>query len=122
MAKQHSYANDKIRVSFDGNICAHAGYCFTQLHDVFDGDRDPPIDLAGGTTDEVVRVVEGCPSSALTYERLDGGQNEVSDETATATLYPNAPLVLKGKIEVGDTKSPRLTLCRCGKSKKQTFL
>ena len=121
MAKQHSYENDKIRVSFDGNICAHAGFCFTQLHDVFDGDRDPPIDLTGGTTEEVIRVVEGCPSSALVYERLDGADNEVPDETATATLYPNAPLVLKGKLQLGDKQYARLTLCRCGKSSNKPF-
>ena len=45
--KQHSYANDEIRVSFDGGKCAHAGFCFRELHDVFDGDNEPPIDLTG---------------------------------------------------------------------------
>ena len=120
--KQHSYSNEEIRVSFDGRRCAHAGYCFRELHNVFDGDRDPPIDLQGGSVDEVIRVVELCPSGALMYERLDGGSNEASAEQASATLIPNGPLALRGALTMGEQTYTRLTLCRCGQKPKETFL
>ena len=118
---QHSYENDVIKVSFNGRICAHAGYCFRELREVFDGARNPPIKLEGGTTEEIIRVVELCPSSALTYHRLDDGQNEKPAEEATAALIANGPLALRGDLTLGDKTYPRLTLCRCGKSREKPF-
>lgn len=119
--KKHSYENEVIRVSFDGGKCAHAGICFGELHDVFDGDNDPPINLSGGTTEEIISVVEKCPSSALTYERLDNQSNEVAQSFATATIIPKGPLALRGQLRVGDESFTRLTLCRCGKSQQKPF-
>ncbi len=118
---QYTYENGSIKVSFDGNKCAHAGYCFRELHDVFDGDRDPPIDLTGGSVEDIVRTIEKCPSSALTYERLDNGQNEVTPASVTATMVENGPLALRGEIQIGDEKLSRVTLCRCGKSNSKPF-
>ena len=118
---KHSYENDVIKVSYDGSKCAHAGYCFGELHGVFDGDRDPPIDLNGASTEEIICVVEKCPSSALIYQRLDGGVNEVANEVATATLIPNGPIALRGDLKLKGETYNRLTLCRCGKSKKKPF-
>ena len=119
--KTHSYQNESIRVSFDGNICAHAGYCFGELHDVFDGDNNPPINLAGGKIDDIIRVVEMCPSSALTYQRLDGSANEVAEASTSATIVPDGPLALRGNLKLGDQQYSRLTLCRCGKSAEKPF-
>ena len=70
--KKYSYENTKISVSFDGAKCTHAGICFRQLHDVFNGDANPPINIEGAPIDDIVRVVALCPSRALTYKRLDG--------------------------------------------------
>lgn len=119
--KQHSFANETIRVSFDGSICAHAGYCFRELHDVFDGDRDPPIDLSAASVEEIIRVVELCPSSALTYERLDAAAQEQASEQAVGRVVPNGPLAIRGQLQLGDKTYPRLTLCRCGQSKNKPF-
>ncbi|MDQ7015943.1 MAG: CDGSH iron-sulfur domain-containing protein [Gammaproteobacteria bacterium] len=118
---QHSYANEKIRVSFDGSKCAHAGLCFGQLHDVFNGDANPPINLKGAPLDEIIRVVELCPSSALTFERLDGEANEVTPEHATAVMLPKGPLALRGALNIEGQHFTRLTLCRCGQSKNKPF-
>jgi CDGSH-type Zn-finger protein/uncharacterized Fe-S cluster protein YjdI len=119
--KTHSYENEKIRVSFDGAKCAHAGFCFGELHDVFDGDNNPPINLAGGTIEEIIRVVEKCPSSALVYKRLDDGPDELTELSVTATIIPGGPLALRGELKLGDAKYSRLTLCRCGKSQQKPF-
>ena len=120
-SKTHNYENEVIRVSFDGTKCAHAGFCFGELHDVFDGDNNPPINLAGGTTEEIIRVVEKCPSSALTYQRLDDESSELAQALVTATIVPNGPLALRGQLLLGDQEYTRLTLCRCGKSQQKPF-
>ncbi len=121
MAKKHSYENEHIRVSFDGTKCAHAGYCYGELHAVFDGDRNPPILLNAASIDEIIKVVGKCPSSALVYERLDGGQNEVAPAQTVATLIPNGPLAIRGTLTLGGQTYTRLTLCRCGKSQQRPF-
>jgi len=119
--KKHSYSNDQITVSFDGSKCAHAGFCFRELHDVFDGDRDPPIDLSGGSVGEIVSVVEKCPSSALTYQRHDDAAQERAPETANATIIPGGPLAVRGNLQIGDDQFCRLTLCRCGQSQNKPY-
>ena len=119
--KKYSYENTEISVSFDGSKCAHAGFCFRQLHDVFDGDANPPINIDGAPIDEIVRVVELCPSSALTYKRLDGEANEIVPELATAVMVPNGPLALRGSLNIEGQQFARLTLCRCGQSKNKPF-
>jgi CDGSH-type Zn-finger protein/uncharacterized Fe-S cluster protein YjdI len=121
MIKKHSYENKQIKVSFDGAKCAHAGYCFKELHDVFDGDRDPPIQLNAANVNEIIKVVEKCPSSALVYERLDGEKNEIAPSQTIATLIPNGPLAIRGALTLGEQTYTRLTLCRCGKSQQQPF-
>ena len=117
----HSFQNRTIKVSFDGNICAHAGICFGELHSVFDGDANPPINLDGASTEEVIRVVTKCPSSALTYERLDGVANEQSVTTNSATIIPNGPVAMRGQLKLGDKEYTRLTLCRCGQSQNKPY-
>lgn len=117
----HSFQNQTIKVSFDGSICAHAGVCFGELHSVFDGDANPPINLDGASTDEIIRVVTKCPSSALTYERLDDAPNEQIATTNTATIVPNGPVALRGQLTLGDTEYTRLTLCRCGQSQNKPY-
>ena len=117
----HSFQNKTIKVSFDGNICAHAGICFGELHSVFDGDANPPINLDGGSTEEVIRVVTKCPSSALTYERLDGSANEQAATSNSATIVPNGPVAMRGQLILNDNKYTRLTLCRCGQSQNKPY-
>lgn len=119
--KHYSSANDNIRVSFDGEKCAHAGYCFQELPAVFDSDNDPPINLSAGSLEDIIRVVEKCPSSALVYKRLDGGAEETAPDKATATLERDGPLALRGKLELDGQEYTRLTLCRCGHSQNKPF-
>ncbi len=120
-SKKHSYANDRIKVSYDGAICAHAGYCFRELRNVFDGDRDPPIDLNGAPLEEIIRVVEKCPSSALIYERLESEEQEQASQYAKAIIVPKGPIAIRGQIELGDRSYNRITLCRCGQSQNKPF-
>jgi CDGSH-type Zn-finger protein/uncharacterized Fe-S cluster protein YjdI len=121
MTTQHSYENEKIRVSFDGRKCTHVGFCFKELGAVFDGDRNPPIDLDGAPHEEIIAMVEKCPSSALIYERLDGEKNEAAPKQTSATLIPNGPLAIRGELGLNGESYARLTLCRCGHSQQKPF-
>lgn len=64
-----SYTGPVVDVSFDGEVCQHAGECVRGMPDVFDTGRRPWIDPThAGTADlaDRLRVVVGrCPSGAL---------------------------------------------------------
>lgn len=65
------YANDEIAVTYDPDVCIHAGNCVKGLPAVFDLSRDPWIDPSGAPADEVQAQVKACPSGALGFRRLD---------------------------------------------------
>jgi uncharacterized Fe-S cluster protein YjdI/CDGSH-type Zn-finger protein len=120
------YRGKDIEVSFDLDICIHIGECLRGQPKVFDLNRRPWTLPEMGKADQVADVVRRCPSGALLYRRLDGGPQEVPEETATVTPMRNGPLLVTGKIEVTredgtvDTL-PRATLCRCGESLHKPF-
>lgn len=55
----------------------HAAECIRGLPQVFDKDARPWINAAGADVDEVVTVIDRCPSYALGY-RADDGRARVS--------------------------------------------
>jgi uncharacterized Fe-S cluster protein YjdI/CDGSH-type Zn-finger protein len=120
------YRGRDIEVSFDLDLCVHVAECLRGHPEVFQLKRRPWIlpDVAGA--DEVAEVVRRCPSGALLYRRLDGGQDEDHEGPTKVTPIRNGPLLVTGKIEVrredGTVETlPRATLCRCGQSNHQPF-
>ena len=71
-----AYEGKAITVSFDNEVCIHAGECVRGLPAVFDTKRRPWIDPDGASPDQVAAQVERCPSGALQYVLKDPGQNE----------------------------------------------
>ena len=120
-------SSDSIEVSFDPNLCAHAAYCLRGLPQVFDLQARPWIQPANATADEVAEVVLRCPSGALTYRRLDGGQEEAVEEGVAVRPVRNGPIYLRGDVEIRDgegnvlRRMTRAALCRCGSSGNKPF-
>ena len=74
------------------------------------------------SADEVTRIIDACPSGALTYERKDGGPEEYLPKVNTARLWENGPVEYKGDLRIGeDTASKRAVLCRCGASQNKPY-
>ena len=124
---RRDYENDEIRVSWDSTRCIHVGRCIRALGTVFDPLRRPWIDMTGADADSIAHAVEQCPSGALTYERLDGADNEALPDIPVIVPRANGPLMITGTVRVetarGDLfeEAGRLTLCRCGASRNQPF-
>src|ERR1700682_3057710 len=119
------YRGRDVEVSFDLDICIHIAECLRGHPGVFDLERRPWVLPDEGDADQVVEVVERCPSGALLYRRLDGGRQEEHGATQV-TLVRNGPLLVTGEIEVrredGTVETlPRATLCRCGQSQHKPF-
>lgn len=72
------YEGKEITVYFDSEVCIHSGHCVRSLPTVFDVKRRPWIEADGAPVEDVMCVVDGCPSGALSYERREANGAETS--------------------------------------------
>jgi len=122
------YSNEEITVIWKPESCIHSTICWkkaTGLPDVFQPNTKPWIKLEGGTTEEIIRQVDKCPSGALGY-RLKGEQKGSVSTNVVETL-PNGPLLVYGNITVKHAGSEELkeskvtAFCRCGASSNKPY-
>lgn len=132
---ERSYSNDDIIVHWKPKECVHAGTCFRELRKVFDPARRPWIDMEQGNTDEIIDIVERCPTDALTYERKSSG-GEVEGITSSKppqaekvdfSIMRNGPILAEGNFSInlpdGSVREVKsiTSFCRCGLSKSMPF-
>lgn len=63
-----AYETDELTVFWKPDICIHSGNCVRGNKDVFDPARRPWIDLSQASAQDIMRVIDTCPSGALSYE------------------------------------------------------
>lgn len=137
------YTNGVITVEWRSELCNHSAVCVNELPEVFNALSSPWVDMNGASTEEIMSVVDACPTRALAWRYNDPIKN-VQKESAEAVEYnPEAeegdtkeikvalmkdgPLVIKGnltiKMEDGSTvqKKNITCFCRCGKSQKMPW-
>ena len=126
------YSNGKITVIWQPDLCVHAGICFTELPDVFDPSDRPWINMKKATTNEIIDVVEACPTDALTFiynepEAIKNTESETNYDVVMIQVITDGPYVVKGKFELTDGagniifSEGETKLCRCGTSKTKPF-
>lgn len=124
---RHSYVGKGITIHWNPIICSHAGFCWQELPDVFRLDRRPWIDPDAAEPAEIMKVIDKCPSGALSYS-VDGVEKEDPDREPRITVTRNGPYCLTGGIEVV-SKVPRgegvthehCSCCRCGASRNKPY-
>jgi uncharacterized Fe-S cluster protein YjdI len=120
------YANDKIEVTWEPRLCIHVKNC-VRLNSVFDPDARPWVNVDGADPDEIAAAVRSCPTGALHFRRLDGGEQEADSEETRIDPRPNGPLFVRGHVRVLDgdghviREDTRVALCRCGSSANKPF-
>jgi CDGSH-type Zn-finger protein/uncharacterized Fe-S cluster protein YjdI len=113
----------KVLVRFEGKRCIHSRHCVLGRPDVFvpnaPGEWIHP-DAAGA--ESVAAVAQSCPSGAITYQRLDGGEQEQAPLVNVVRVRENGPLAFHAEVQL-QNEAPRLraTLCRCGASSHKPF-
>lgn len=70
-AGYRKYQGEDIDIYYNKNICAHIGNCVRGNPAVFEVGRRPWILADNASADEVVKVINTCPSGALKYIRKD---------------------------------------------------
>ncbi|MBW1832832.1 MAG: CDGSH iron-sulfur domain-containing protein, partial [Deltaproteobacteria bacterium] len=125
--KVFKYDGAQADVHWDGRLCIHIGECGHAKNALFVGGRQPWCQPDQVSPDEVADVVGRCPTGALTYERKDGGPEEVADTGNVVSVMYNGPLYVRGDLQVDGAAEDmsgvrfRAALCRCGESKNKPF-
>ena len=136
------YSNKDITVYWKPKECVHAGICFRELRKVFNPTRRPWVDLSQGNTNEIIDIVNRCPTDALTFKYNKNIDTEIQDEDAgmfiidednnsieevSVNIMRNGPILAQGRftlIKEGGSKQDikqMVSLCRCGMSRTQPF-
>ncbi|WP_288927980.1 CDGSH iron-sulfur domain-containing protein [uncultured Maritimibacter sp.] len=114
--------SDEITIQFDGSKCIHARRCVLGLPAVFKpGTPGGWLFPENARAAEIARVIDACPSGALSYTRHDGGMGEQVPPVNTVRLWENGPNELRGDLWIDEAPTTRMLLCRCGQSKNKPF-
>jgi len=73
------------------------------------------------SAEELVEIAHNCPSGAIRYERLDGGQGEAAPMRNVVRVRENGPYAVHGQFNVAGREELRATLCRCGQSQSKPY-
>lgn len=112
---------DDLTIHFDGKTCIHARRCVLGLPGVFNPDARPWIQPGGTPADDIVAVIEACPSGALSYQRKSGPA-EVAPRSNTVRVWENGPLEVRGELHIeGQEPRHRALICRCGRTSNPPF-
>ena len=131
------YTNGEITVYWRPAKCTHVTTCFNELREVFDPSRRPWVNMKGASTKDIIRVVDLCPTGALTYKYnndIDSTDNmeysigyQPEEPAAEIKVMPNGPLVVKGNFKIigpGGVelrKMKMVSFCRCGHSNNMPY-
>lgn len=67
--KTKTYETDELKVFWRPELCQHSRRCVLGNGKVFDPKRRPWIDLSQAPADEIMSIIDTCPSGALSYEK-----------------------------------------------------
>ena len=124
--KRESYSGSKITIHDNRGVCAHAGICTDKLAAVFRMKQEPWIDPDAASVDEIIAVIEECPSGALSYS-METDDRPQGDDEPSIMIAKNGPYEVSGAVELVDAtwgegvSKSEYTLCRCGASKNKPF-
>lgn len=65
-----AYESEKLTVYWKPSLCTHATFCVRGDSEVFNVNRRPWVMLYDSKADDIVRIVESCPSKALLVRRM----------------------------------------------------
>ncbi len=120
------YVGKEITIHDNRGVCSHAGYCTDNLPSVWRMQTEPWIDPDGASVEEIIRVIEMCPSGALSYT-LKGIKHDAVEREPGISLRKDGPYYVEGGIGLEDyngstpESNEHYALCRCGGSKNKPF-
>jgi len=113
----------KVIIRFDGSKCIHSRHCVLDRPDVFVPNVEGAwIHPDNASPEGVAEIARNCPSGAISFERLDGGDNETPPPVNVVRVRENGPLAFHADLAIeGHAAALRATLCRCGASGNKPY-
>jgi CDGSH-type Zn-finger protein len=124
--RMENYVGKDVTIHDNRGVCSHRGHCTDNLPHVFRMRQKPWIDPDAGKADETARVIEMCPSGALSYTK-DGILHKDWDRQPKIIVSKDGPYDVEGGVQFEDPEGntpeskEHYTLCRCGGSKNKPF-
>ena len=141
------YTNGEITVFWKPDTCIHATICFMKLRKVFDPTKRPWVNMHGASTQDIINIVDQCPTDALTWKwnrDLSPVEEEVikcepvgEEKVPTPvpapapvteiTIIENGAALIKGNFRMKKATgelietSQMIALCHCGTSHNKPF-
>ncbi len=135
------YRTDDLIVYWDAEKCSHAAFCWKNAPDVFKPKERPWINLESAAPEEVIKIIDLCPSGALKYKLPAGskvdpafaqgpGSIEIKPPQGSAIkikMTRQGPIKVEGLAQIFDSdgqlirESDQMMLCTCGESGKRPF-
>jgi uncharacterized Fe-S cluster protein YjdI len=134
------YTNGEITVFWKPSECIHATTCYRELIEVFNPRKRPWVDINAATSAEIIRVVDLCPTSALTYKWnkddgtvaktpvMDAKKTEAIEiRAAEVRVMKDGPLIIRGDFKIIGANGSEMrqmkmaSFCRCGQSRNMPF-
>lgn len=114
---------ENIVLRFDPVRCIHSRQCVLNAPEVFLANvKGPWLHPEKDTVEHLVHVALSCPSGAITYRRLDGGDEERAPRVNFVFIREDGPYAFNASLDIeGQGRMYRATLCRCGRSKNKPF-
>jgi CDGSH-type Zn-finger protein/uncharacterized Fe-S cluster protein YjdI len=125
--QKFQFKGEQIDVEWDGRLCIHIAECGQSEGDVFVSGRQPWCMPDVANVEEVVDIVERCPSGALTYQATQQELEECPESVNTVVVTYNGPYFVRGDLQWEDASDDmpgiafRAALCRCGQSANKPF-
>lgn len=135
------YKNDQLIVYWTPELCSHVAKCINNLPQVFNLKARPWVNINGAGPEEIIKVIDTCPTGALRYSLPEGssvdpakaaGVGNINYEKShpaivTIRVIANGPLLTEGPVVVVDQNCKKLkegskmALCRCGLTGNRPF-
>jgi len=124
--QRDDYVQGNLTIHDNRGLCAHAGRCTDNLASVFRLGTEPWIDPDGATAEQIIAVIDMCPSGALSYS-IDGVEHRDRGGPSSLAFVPGGPYLVAGGAELDGAELPagattdHMALCRCGASQNKPF-
>ena len=109
------FSNGEITVYWKSELCIHSANCLLGLPGVFNSKKKPWINVHASNSKDIMKVIDTCPSRALTY--LKSTKFITSKPRATAKMkskfarvqiLKNGPALITGNFIVRDAQKKKI--------------
>ncbi len=121
-----TYEGEEITIHYNRLLCSHAAECGRRQKAAFDSSRKPWIVPDNATKEQIMEVVQACPSGALRYALPGDAPTHAQPDRKGITVEKDGPYRVCGiplaSARLAKGASPdKYVLCRCGASKNKPY-